>query len=121
METQWLSWRDALIVGAAMAACAASWWLPGQKETAVAGRLDYGQFVLALCASGLLLAVALTVLVRPDRRGLAHFRVAAIALGTVAPILVWEAAAFVWPTHPLMDNPYYLSSDQGLETSAVLP
>ncbi len=104
-EIHSLSWREWLIVGAASAACAASWWLPGDKETAVAGRLDYGQFMLALFTSGLLISVVLTLLVRPTRRRRAGFRVATIALGTVAPVLAWEAAAFVWPTLRLDGQP----------------
>jgi len=116
-----LSGRELLILGAATAACVAAWLLPGAKPGAVAGRLNYGQFVLALLVSALLACIFLASLASPARRRLARFRAAAVCLSTTAAILVWEIAAFLWPQRPLMDNPAYLFSGQGFEGSAALP
>lgn len=116
-----LSWRDGSILGAAAFACLFTWLLPAAKPTAVLGRLDFGQFVFALIATALFLCLGVVLLTSPTRRRLTCFRAVAIFLSTVTAVLAWEMVASLWPSHPVMDNPWYLFSGQGLEESAVLP
>jgi hypothetical protein len=116
-----LSRRDWLILAAAGILFLAAWLLPRPKAEAVAGRLDYLQFLLALLATGLLATVALVWLAPPARRRRTAFRATALWLGIGTALLVCEAIAALLPARHLMDNPWYLFSDQGVTGSNDLP
>jgi hypothetical protein len=116
-----LSRRDCFVLGAAALLCLAAWGLPRSKPAAVAGRLNYIQFVLALLATSLLVCVTVVVLLPPARRRLASFRAAAIWLGSAAAILAWEGAALLCPQPHEMNNPWYLFTAQGISAGDDLP
>jgi hypothetical protein len=106
-----------LCVGAAALVCVAAWVVPGHKQGAVAGRLAYWQFLLALVAtagfvSALILALAPATRLRP-----VAFRIAAVWLGVLSAILIWEGAAYLMPPRHEMDNPWYILTRRGVQES----
>ncbi len=114
-------WRKLVILGATTIACLAAWLLPESKPAAVAGRLGFEEFMLALAASGLLVCVTVVGALPPARRRLVAFRGAAVGLGVTAAVLTAEGIAFLLPVRHPMDNPFYLYSGQGTEASEELP
>src|SRR5207247_867221 len=114
-------WRGLTLLAATTGTCLAAWLLPRSKPAAVAGRLNYAQFMLALLAAGLVVTVALVALRPAGRRRVAVFRAAALWLGAAVALLAWEGAAFFWPARHAMDNPWYLFSGEGVSASDELP
>jgi hypothetical protein len=115
-----------LLVGLLSALCAAAWLLPEEKpELAVAGRLDYAQFVLAMIATAGLASTLIVALAAPPRRRTIAFRIAAVCIGFVVPVLAWEVFAALQPARHPMENPFYvftyIRTGQGLETADDLP
>jgi hypothetical protein len=115
-----------LMVGLGGLLCAAAWLIPEEKpELAVAGRLDYGQFILAMIASAGLASTFIVALAAQPRRRLIAFRVAAVWVGLVVSLLAWEAFAAFQPARHPMENPFYvftyIRTGQGLETAGDLP
>jgi hypothetical protein len=88
------------------AGCLAAWLLPGAKPGAVLGYLSWGEFVLAVLSTALVVSVLLVVATPPPRQRLVGFRTAAVWLGVLGPLIVWEAVAFLLPPGR-MENPYY--------------
>ncbi len=110
MNRFFLSPREWLVLCGAGVGCLAAWLLPGPKPDAVAGRLGYPEFLLALLSSGLLLSVLLVVLqARPNRKQVA-FRTAAVWLGTLGAWIAWETIVWLLPPRHPMDNPFYTRS-----------
>lgn len=108
-------------VGAALAvACIATWWLPGSKEAAVFGRLDYLQFVVAVSTTLLVLLVAVVGAGPAASRQLRTFRVFAACGGALLVLAVAEAVALLWPAQHLMDNPWYVSTQRAIEADRKL-
>jgi hypothetical protein len=106
-----------LWVGAAALACLAAWVLPAHKPGAVAGRLAYWQFLLALVATaGLVSALILALLPAARLRPMA-FRIAAVWLGVLSVTLAWEGAAYLLPPRHEMDNPWYILTREGVQDS----
>jgi len=106
----------------ATAGALASWFLPGQKEAAVAGRLSYPEFMLALILWVLLVSVTpICFAGSSEQRKCYSFRVIALWIGAAAPLGLWEVGARYWPQHHLMDNPWYLFTGNGTIADNDLP
>jgi hypothetical protein len=121
MKGPYVSVRGLLVLGVFGVLFLAAWALPRSKsEAAVAGRLDYGQFLLALLAGGAFVSTAVVVLMPPAWRRPAGFRLAAAWLGTAVALLAAEVAAYALPYHST-DNPWYLRSGQAFEPGEELP
>jgi hypothetical protein len=91
------------------------WLLPGSKDTAVLGRLDYCQFLMATSMS----AMAITLLLvawRPGgtRRRFA-FRASALWIGTAIGLCGVELACLLWPGRPF-NNPWLVNSSEGFRS-----
>ena len=97
-----------------------AWYLPEHKAGAVAGRLSYPQFLLAVVSSAGCMSLACLVFSSNQLRRLRALRLTAVWLGTLVAGLMIELSVFLWaPSYP-MDNPWYLATGQGLETSTHL-
>lgn len=89
----------------------ASWYFPSPNAEGVWGRYGYDSFVLIVVATGLFLGtLAVAITPSPKRRQIG-FRLLAVFLGTVLPLFVWEAFAYVLPVRHPMDNPWYCATD----------
>jgi hypothetical protein len=109
-------------VGAVALACLAAWVLPAHKPGAVAGRLAYWQFLLAMVATAMLVSAFILALVPAARLRPVAFRIAAVWLGVLAVTLACEAAAYLLPPRHEMDNPWYTLTRQGVQDSGdMLP
>lgn len=101
--------------GACTIASMLCWLLPGSKDTAILGRLNYWQFLVATSLSAFAITLLLVAL-RPSvtRRRFA-FRVTALWIGTIGGLCVVELACLVWPGKPF-NNPWLLSSGDGFRS-----
>lgn len=95
--------------------------LPGEKPGAVAGRLDYWQFLIA-CACALLFGITLLL----STCKVAARRMVALRAGLVlAPglliLVACELVCYLRPPVLLMDNPWYLTTREGVEADPELP
>lgn len=95
--------------------------LPAPKAGAVAGRLGYGQFLLAGLATAWFAASLVVALAPAARRRAVSFRAVAVGAGVLVPLLAWELVAFALPTRHLMDNPWYLGTGRALTGARDLP
>lgn len=104
----------------AMALCLLAWFVPQAKQGAVAGRLDYLQFLL-FSLSTVLLAAATLIAACP--RALRRVTGLRVALALVSGLLVLglvEVASLWIPVSP-RDNPWYLATGQAIESDPELP
>ena len=111
-----------LAFGLAAVACAAAWLLPGEKDGAVAGRLDYPQFLAAVVLSAVCLSIAPFCLLRSRRpRRSLLLRLLAVWLGLAVAVGGWEIVALLWPPRHAMENPWYTLTDDGMTADNDLP
>ncbi len=118
---RFLTARDLVLLCGAVTLCLVAWELPIPKDAAVAGRLSYAEFLLALLASGLLLGIVVVLLPPPEGRRLMLFRVLAIALGGGGALLGWELIFWLLPAGRLTENPFFMNFKGGVEASDDLP
>ena len=91
------------------------WLLPGSKDTAVLGRLNYWQFLIATSMS----AMAITLLLVAWRPGGTRRRFAfcasALWIGTAFGLCGVELACLLWPGRPF-NNPWLVNSSEGFQS-----
>lgn len=121
MNSLLASWRVVAVLALTAVVCLAAWLLPTAKPEAVAGRLSYFQFLLALLVSGLLVTVAVVACFPAARRRAVAFRLGALWLGGGVALVIWETTARLLPPRHAMDNPWYLFSSQGVAAGDDLP
>jgi hypothetical protein len=94
------------------------WFLPGSKDAAVLGRMNYWQFLLATFVSAVTITLLL-VACRPDamRRRFA-FRASALWIGVVVGLGCVELACLLYPGKPF-NNPWLVKSGDGFRSGTA--
>lgn len=100
--------------------CCLAWSLPHAKPDAVLGRLDAGQFFLAVGLTVLFVATTALAACPHDKRRAVAFRLAAVALACAAVLVPWELAAWLLPMRDPMDNPWHLVTGHAAHASDEL-
>lgn len=99
---------------AAIGGCALAWLLPEAKEGAVAGRLDYPQFLVALASTACAISIAAVVLSPQRNRRPLVLRIVSVWIGAGVVVAAGELGALLWPVRQPFDNPWYLRTGEGL-------
>jgi hypothetical protein len=96
--------------------CAAAWIL-----VVFSVELTYLKFMGVLFATAVWGVLVALCCCPSQQRRKTGFRLAAISIGTLVGVGVWELVAFAWPTDHLADNPWYLSTGEALVADPDLP
>lgn len=98
----------------------AAWWLPSSKPDAVLGRLNAGQFFLAVGLTVLFVATSVHAVCPQDKRRAVAFRIASVMLASMVVLVPWELAAWLLPMRDPMDNPWHLVTGHAAKASEEL-
>lgn len=94
------------------------WLLPGSKDVAVLGRLNYWQFLLAISLSAFTMTSLLIVLQPTSTRRRFAFRATALWIGSVIGLCCVELSCLLWPGMPL-SNPWLVNSSDGFQSGTA--
>lgn len=101
--------------GASGVASIVCWLLPGSKDTAVLGRLNYWQFLAATSMSAVTMTLLLVAWRRVETKRQFAFRACAFLIGTTIGLVVVEVACMFWPGKPF-NNPWLVNSSDGFRS-----
>jgi len=99
----------------------AAWLIPRPKEAAIAGRLDYLEFLLLIATIALAATVVALIVAGESRRRAWLGNIVLLWLGSSSALGIAEAAAWAWPTRHLMDNPWYQATGEAMTAARDLP
>ena len=91
------------------------WLLPGSKDSAVLGRLNYWQFLVATSMSAFAITLLLVAWRPSSRRRRFAFRASALWIGTTIGLCSIELACLLWPGKPF-NNPWLVNSGDGFRS-----
>lgn len=105
----------ALWCGGCGVAALLCWLVPGSKNAAVLGRLNYWQFVLATSVLALTITLLLVACRRDAARRRFAFRATAIWIGVIVGLGCVELACLLYPGKPF-NNPWLVKSGDGFRS-----